>query len=423
MRRRTRKSRAAKSILGSVCGAALALTAQTASAQYRLKGDVYAFGTAPAPAGLLVLTGDAKPTDWADAEAVVWLGTGAIGADRTYLGTGQTATNTPTTTSNGDVMIANIHLREPHGWGELRLGRMLVTAGAIRPMLLDGANAFLRVPKGPTLQVFGGVPVLPGFAAQSFDWAAGGRLSQRIGEYASAGVSYLQRRSEGRIQFEELGFDASVTPARWVDAAGEVALDMLRVDVASARGSVAFRMGPLRLEAFALHRSPSSLLPATSLFAAIGDIPSTQGGLTMAWRAAPRLDISAIGSADSIGGDFGGRASIHAVLRLDDRGDGALGAEVRRQWTPQNASWTGGRLTARLPVVYRFHASAELELVVPDVPDGRGAMWPWGLVALGYSPKFAPWLDLAGGVEASQSPTRLASVAGIFRASATWEKR
>jgi hypothetical protein len=403
-----RSPRRASLVFGVALGFALAFGAPSASAQYRLRGDVYAFGTAPSPAGLLMLSGQAKPSSWTDAEAVVWMGTGEQqGSDR------------PT----GDVLVANVRIREPHGWAELRLGRMLVTAGAIRPLLMDGANAFGRIPKGPTFQVFGGVPVLPGFAAQAFDWAAGGRAAQRVSDVVSFGVSYLQRRSEGRIAFEELGFDASTTPVRWIDAAGEVAVDMLHTDVSSARGSIATRVGPLRIEAFGLHRSPSHLLPATSLFAAIGDVPSTQGGLTFALRAAPRLDINAIGSADYIGGDFGGRASLHAVLRLDDRGDGALGFEVRRQWAPYNSSWTGARVSARIPLVYRLRAAAEIEVVAPDVPNGRGDVWPWGLVSLAYAPPFAPWLDLAGGLEASSSPTRISSFAGIFRASATWEKR
>ena len=394
--------------LGLAAGLALATAAGSASAQYRLRADAYAFGTAPSPVGLLVFSGQAKPTDWADAEAVVWMGTGY---------------QAPDSQTKGDVLVANIRLREPHGWGELRLGRMLVTAGAIRPVQLDGVNAFGRIPHGPTLQVFGGVPVMPGFTAQEYDWAAGGRMAYRVAEFASAGVSYLQRRGQGRIAFEELGFDATTTPVRWLDAAGEVAVDLLHQDVSSARGSVAARFGPLRLEGFAVHRRPSHLLPATSLFAAIGDVPSTQGGLTASFRPAPRLDINAIGSADYIGGDFGGRASLHAILRLDDRGDGALGFELRRQWAPLTSSWTGGRLQARIPVAYRLRASAEIEVVVPDEPDGRGAAWPWGLVALAYSPAFAPWLDVAGALEASASPTRLASFAGLGRMSFTWEKQ
>jgi len=394
-------------VLALALGLTLATASGTASAQYRLRGDVYAFGTAPSPVGLFVLNGQAKPTDWADAEAVVWLGTGYQSPD-------------PNTT--GDVLVANIRLREPHGYGDLRLGRMLVSAGAIRPFQMDGASALGRIPHGPTVQVFGGVPVLPGFAAQAYDWAAGGRAAQRVAEYASLGVAYLQRRSEGRIAFEELGFDASTSPVKWLDAAGEVAVDLLHADVSSARGSLALRFGPARIEAYAIRRTPSHILPATSLFAAIGDVPSTLGGLSFSLRAAPRLDVWASGSADSIGGELGGRAQANATLRLDDRGDGAVGFELRRQWAP-NGSWTGGRGMARIPIVYGLRASAEIEVVIPDEPDGRGSAWPWGIISLGYSPSFARWLDLAGGVEASASPTKLASVAAVFRASATWEKK
>ena len=73
--------------------------------------------------------------------------------------------------------------------------------------------------------------------------------------------------------------------------------------------------------------------------------------------------------------------------------------------------------------MYRLRASAEVEIVVPDEPDGRGSAWPWGLVSLAYSPAFAPWLDVAGGFEASASPTKLASFTGLGRVSVTWEKR
>lgn len=116
---KSQKSRKATRILGCALGLATALGARSASAQYRLRSDVYAFGTAPSPAGLVVLSGQAKPTSWVDAEAVVWMGTGE-----------QQGTDKPT----GDVLVASVRLREPHGWGELRLGRMLVTAGAIRPV-------------------------------------------------------------------------------------------------------------------------------------------------------------------------------------------------------------------------------------------------------------------------------------------------
>ncbi|MEZ4293471.1 MAG: hypothetical protein R3B70_00720 [Polyangiaceae bacterium] len=360
----------------------------------------------PAPAGLVTLSAQAKPTDFADGEAAVWLGTGGDYDDRI-----------------GDVLIANVRLREPHGYGELRLGRMMIATGAVRPLQLDGASLTARVPKGPSLQVFGGAPVEPGFATKAYDWALGGRLSQRFGEYGSIGASYLQRRTEGAIAYEELGFDASLSPARWLDAAADVAVDLLRPAVTSGRVSLALRYKMVRLELFGLRRSPSRLLPATSLFSAIGDVPSDQAGALLWARVAPRLDVWAQASADSIAGNLGGRSSLHATLRTDDRGDGALGAELRRAWVPDSAGWTGGRVYARLPLAYRFRASVEFELIFPDDPRGRGDAWPWGLLAFSYSPVYAPWFDLTAGVEAGSSPSREATVAGILRASGTWDKR
>lgn len=386
--------------------AVAALSRPAAADSYRLRADAYAFGTVPAPAGLVTLAAQARPTSWADGEAAVWLGTGAQYDDRI-----------------GDVLVANVRLREPHGFGELRLGRMLITAGAVRPLQLDGASVLARVPRGPSLQVFAGAPVEPGFATRAYDWASGGRLSQRIGEYAGVGASYLQRRTEGRIAYEEMGFDASVSPARWLDGAADVAVDLLRPAVTSGRVSLALRYRQVRFELFGLRRSPSRLLPATSLFAAIGDIPSDQGGASLWVRAAPRLDLWAQGSADSIAGSLGGRTLLRATLRLDDRGDGSVGMELRRDWVPGDAGWTGGRAVLRLPLAYRLRASVEFELIFPDVPRGRGDVWPWGLVAMAYSPKEAPWFDVTAGVEASSSPSREASVSGILRASATWEKR
>ncbi len=391
-----------------IAALALALTLGSTGASadpYRLRGDVYAFGIAPVPAGLVSLSGQARPTDWASAEAAVWMGTGA--------GQG-------TEDVSGDVLVANVLLREPHGYGELRLGRMLLTAGAIRPLQIDGASAVGRIPRGPSLQVFGGAPVTPAFGSKPFDRAAGGRLSQRFGEVGALGVSYLQRRGEGQPAYEELGFDAALSPARWLDAATDVSVDLLHQAITSARASLAFRSGRLRFELFALRRSPAYLLPATSLFAALGNVPSDQGGGQLWVRAAPRLDVWTSGSFDSIAGEPGGRVSLSTVLRLDDRGDGAVWLEATRRWAP-DASWTGARGVVRLPLVHRLTASAEVELAFPDEPDGRGEVWPWGLVALSYSPHFARWLDVAAGAEAGSTPTSEAYVSALVRASATWE--
>jgi hypothetical protein len=79
------------------------------------------------------------------------------------------------------------------------------------------------------------------------------------------------------------------------------------------------------------------------------------------------------------------------------------------------------RGTARLPFSPCLAASAELELVVPDAPRGRGAAWPWGLVALRYRPE--PRWEVTGALEASASPTAISSLSGLFRVAYAWSSK
>jgi hypothetical protein len=368
--------------------------ARPAEAQiYRLRADSY-FTASDSSTGLLVLSGESHYPSWLDAEAVVWLG---IGGD-----------------APGDVMVASVRARDPGGHGEVRAGRMLVTMGAIRPIHMDGADATARAPWGSSLEVFGGSPVAPAGQPRDFDWAVGGRLGQRFGQDVNVGLSYLQLRTAGAVAFEELGIDASTQVTKWLDGAFTGTLDLQSIGVTDARVSIAARVSSLRFEAFAMRRSPAHLLPATSLFAALGDVPSDRAGGSILWRPAPRLDVLGEGAIESLGGELGGQASLRTTLRLDARGDGALGLEVRRQSVP-DASWTGVRGTARVPLSRYFIASTELEIARPDEPRGRGVVWPWGLVALRFKPE--PRWEISGAAEASASPTSLSAVTGFLRVS------
>ncbi|MFT3764017.1 MAG: hypothetical protein QM820_00605 [Minicystis sp.] len=396
---------------------AASLSAGAAGAQYRLRADAYYAAADPAT-GLLVLSGESRTPSWLEADAVVWLGTGD---------------------HRGDVMVASVRAKEPNGWGEIRAGRFLETAGGLRPLHLDGGDVIARAPWGTSVEVFGGAPVVSEFQTKEYDWAAGGRIAQRIGRYGTVGVSYLQLRQAGALTYEEVGVDAAATPLRWLDAAFSGSIDLVALDLSDARVSLAARFDSLRLELFAVRRSPSHLLPATSLFSALGDMTSQRAGASLLWRAAPRLDVLAQGTIEALGGasspedvaapppsvpaQVGGQAMLRATLRLDDRGDGALGLDLRRESVPgwpgvPSASWTGVRGTARVPLNHYFTASTEIELVAPDVPRGRGAVWPWALVALKFRPE--PKWEIAGAVEAGASPTAVSQVSGVFRVSYAW---
>jgi len=362
---------------------------------YRLRADAYASAGA-IPTGIVFLQGEARKPSIFDSEAAVWVGSGETSAD---------------------VLVMAIRARDPLGRAEARLGRMMISAGAIRPIHVDGVDAMLRTPWGSSIEVFGGLPVTFAASPRDYTWTVGGRAAQRIGQKATFGFSYFHARSEGKKTFEEIGFDGAASFGRVFDGAFTTSVDLLRIGLADARISLATRFDPVRIELFAVRRSPSRLLPATSLFSALGDVPSDRAGGSIFWRAAPRLDVRGEGAFESLGNALGGQFFLRSVLRLDDQGNGVLGLELRRQGAP-SAAWTGIRGTARLPINSFLFASTELELVWPDDPKDRGNVWPWGLVALRYAP--APYWEMSGAIEANASPTNTAAMRALVRLSHTW---
>jgi hypothetical protein len=383
---------------------AAAIPARAHADPYRLRVDTIGYSQAPqSPVGLVVLQGEDKVHPWVDAEALVWAGNGSGGQSAPY-----------------DALTVMVRLHDPQNVAELRLGRQFETAGALRPIHFDGATMRVRSPTGTSAEAFGGLPVVPQFAYRSGDWVSGARLAQSLGRNTSFGVSYLQQRDEGDLSFEEAGLDFASAPVPWFDVAAHGVYDLIDPGVAEAGASLAGRFGVFRPEVYATHRSPSRLIPATSLFSALGDTPADTVGASLRWRMFPRLDLLPMLAARDAAGDVGADATLRATLRLDDRGDGALSLEGRRQGSGPDP-WTGARLAMRMPVARRVGASTELEVVAPDDSHGRGSLWPWGLVALRFAP-VEHW-EVSGAVEAGSTPTSVREVNALARLSWTWGAR
>jgi hypothetical protein len=377
-----------------------AIEGVAAADPYRLRVDSVGYTQSPqSPVGLIVLQGDDKASSWVDAEALAWAGN---------------------TNGNADVLSALVRLHDPRNYGELRLGRQILAVGSMRPVHLDGADARLRAPTGTSLEAFGGVPVQPQFGYKPWDWATGGRLGQSVGRSTTVGLSYLQQRSDGRLAYEDAGFDFASAPVTWFDLAAHGAYDLIDPGLAEAGVSVAGRFGDVRPEVYATQRSPSRLIPATSLFSALGDTPSQVVGTAVKWRMFPRLDVLPTLAARDTAGDVGLDGTLKVTLRLDERGDGALSVEGRRQGSGPDL-WSGVRIATRVPLSARVRWSTELELVAPDDPRGRGTLWPWGLVALRWTP-VEHW-EVAGAVEAASTPTANREVNALARLSWAWGAR
>ncbi len=99
------------------------------------------------------------PTSGSNAEALAWTGN---------------------VNGNTDVLTALVRLHDPRNFGELRLGRQILTVGAMRPIHVDGADARdVRAPTGTSLEAFGGVPLC---SRSSATGPGTGRRATRLGQ-------------------------------------------------------------------------------------------------------------------------------------------------------------------------------------------------------------------------------------------------
>jgi hypothetical protein len=373
-----------------------------------------AFASTAAPAGLLTLAADGDAGPNLSAEAVVW--------------TGRTAAD------HGDVLVMALHARTRNGRLSGTLGRFVETLGALRPVQIDGARTRARLPHAIDVEAYAGIPVMPG-TSRSWDWVTGGRVARRIGDWGSLGAAYMQQRTAGQLAFEEVGVDAGAALGKYDDLAGKIAYDVANPGLAQATITASDRRRAWRREVYASYIAASHILPATSLFTVLGDVPAVRIGTTWTWRAAPRLDLFADlavrrSDGDAIDGPATGSPRttgevgevlapaivVHATLRLDDRGASALAGELRRDGGG-DAGWTGARASLRLALPRSFVASSELELVVPDRDRDLGRVWPWALAAV--SRTWGPW-QAAVAVEAQASPEDRARVDVLAQLGRAW---
>lgn len=377
----------------------LALASPATADPVRLRAD--ALATTTSPAGLLVLEADGAMEPGLSAEAVVWMG----------------GIREPEREVSGDVLVIALRARDRKNRATAQIGRFVANLGALRPTHVDGLSGRLRLPKRFALEAFGGIPVLPTSVdeSRSWDWVVGGRVSRQIGDYGSAGLAFLERRDAGRLVSEELGGDVGAALGARSDVGARVAYDLSTAGLAEAGLSASHRRGAWRTELYGRYRASSHLLPATSLFSVLGDVPSERVGAVVTWRAAPRLDVIADVAGRRLDTDYDAELVGRARLRLDERGTSALTGELRR--VGGTSAWTGARGAAQVAVTKSITVTTELELVIPDDDRGAGAVWPWGLVAAGW--KHGAW-ESAVAVEASASPEFRHRVDGLFQLSRRW---
>jgi len=379
--------------------AAVAAASRADADPLRLRAD--ALSTTAAPAGLLTLEADGSPGPGLAAEAVVW--TGSL-ADQ----------------ARGDVLVIALRAHTADGRASGRIGRFVESLGALRPIHVDGAAGRVYLPLQLAVEAYAGVPVVPGLAtARAWSWATGGRIARGLGDAGSIGVAYTQQRDDGRLTSEELGIDAGTALGKSDDLGAKLAYDLANPGIAEVTASASHRSGALRSELYVSHRAASHLLPATSLFSVLGDVPAERAGAVATWRCAPRLDLVADLGARRVDRDVAPELVVRARLRLDDLGTSALTGELRRDGVGSDM-WTGARGAARIALPHALAVTTELELVIPDHDRGLGAVWPWGLAALAWDD--GTW-QAAVAVEASASPQDRRRVDVLGQLSRRWGSR
>lgn len=405
--------------IGAAIAALLAFAAvcpvENASAQpHRLGAELW--GQANPNDGLIILQGSTRKYPYIDAEALVWGGIGAsqLGFD-----------DDP----RFEALVATVRVRDPRGVSDTRLGRFILSTGAVRAVHVDGGHMILRAPSRTNVELFGGVPVDGDIEGRSSDWLAGGRVSQGLGKRGVIGGSYYSRLNAGQRADEEVGADFSLRVARWLDMAARFSWELLNPGIAEILAAVSSETAnrAVRGELYVTKRSPTRMLQQTSLFTVLGDPGTLAAGANIRWRAAPRLDLWVDGALRDAREELGWSGYVRGVLRTDDEGKGSVLGELRRQ-AVTISRWTGIRMAATIPV-YEDHDTTvglmpEFEIIFPDNPlPGQGNVWPWGRLAVRWQPSERWFVSAA--CEAGANQVQRYEVRGLARVAyrGEWPKR
>ena len=366
--------------------------------------------------GLIVLEGSTRKYPYVEAEGLIWAGAGSpqIGLRDNQM--------------TVEALVLNVKVRDPRGISDTRLGRFILSTGAVRAVHVDGGHMILRAPSKTNFEIFGGVPVEGDIDGRRYDWIAGGRISQGLGEIGVLGASYYNRYNSGQRSDEEVGADFALRPAHWLAMAAKFSWEIVNPGLVEVLATVssATANGKVRGEVFTTKRDPARMLQQTSLFTVLGSPGTLRTGANLFWRSAPRLDFWLEGAAAEAQNTWGWVGYFRTVLRTDDEGKGRVLGEIRRQAIPSVANWTGFRMAAVIPV-YKDHDNTvglmpEVEVVLPDERSSEtGVVWPWGRLALRYQ-HIKGW-TVAAAAEASSTQNVQVDVRALARVAyqRTWD--
>jgi len=232
---------------------------------------------------------------------------------------------------DGDVSIAFV--RHRLDYVSFTLGRQIQVGGAARMCRFDGATVSLQSPFGLGADAYGGFAVLPrwserpgyqllGSAADSLlrtpdaieqpsragSWLAGGRLHYSYDRLVELGASFHEQRTDSELDRRSLGIDAHTEPWSWIEASGQVLLDVDSWQPADGRAAVeVYPLSELRITAEYLHTVPALFLSRQSVLSvfsvdAFHEIGGAASYTPWAWLGLEAFGYGEIYAADSSAG-------------------------------------------------------------------------------------------------------------------------
>ncbi|MCB9556312.1 MAG: hypothetical protein H6707_09440 [Deltaproteobacteria bacterium] len=183
---------------------------------------------------------------------------------------------------------------------ELRLGRQFVSVGPALAEHLDGLFASYHLPGGIDVAAFGGAPTGTRFIYQpwakidgEFDygknWLIGGRLGWHYADIVRLGVAYRHKRYNDELAFDEIAWDAVISPIARLRLLTDGIADMVTTNLKDARAAVAYDVNQAFSGAAGYrYIRPDLYLPRTSIFAVFSDAAHHEGYMEFTFRSDQR---------------------------------------------------------------------------------------------------------------------------------------
>jgi hypothetical protein len=269
--------------------------------------------------------------------------------------------------SSADLQLGYLQLRK----GELyaRVGRQHLLEGVDRMLMIDGIDVGYHTPFGVGASAFFGWVVKREMKDVSGEWAAGGRLSYRLGLNGEVGVSYSQRQNEGEVDFSEVGIDGfyNFSMARVI---GLAVVGPVEKALAEARLAVSIpAQKNLMVTVDGLRIRPDMLIPRTSIFSVFAEDNHDEVGGDVQYAPTPFYAVGLEGHFLRSGGgtnrdgtkydaDLGWRGTVRASTYREASHRSQIGIEARRLSEKENGYWRG-RVFTTLQVLQALRIAAD----------------------------------------------------------------